>query len=662
MYIYNFSKDLRIGYLKDYLKSISKHIETGIWENEFGTLEKARNGLYQVIEFYFGLSKGSSNTHLILQGKEDLVIKDFIKKFQYPNPRDTRIKAMPEIVDNKQNINPLRIMVKFLYRDAVNKGKMTSTITTEQFSNYILTNPSTAEGSENISELDEFIRTTPNPLHELDFEYYGGAGDKKRFIRELLQIAGELPFLDYTPVQPNDGKLTLDFSNLDDDAKYMLGDILTSNEKWNYPENFNDRTIYRKKDIETLYKEYMQVIPNFVVPDNIDIELGHSNGNETNVIYYGAPGTGKSFRVNEVIKNEYINYDESSDSEYVFRTTIHNDYSYYDFVGQIMPITDVTNKNKIRYEFYPGIFTNALTKAYTNPDKKVFLVLEEMSRGNITSIFGDIFQLLDRNLQTGISEFGITNKLLTKEIFNEYILKNEDLIELEKQALILTLDELGFSNKFIKIPGNLYIYGTLNTSDQSVFPMDAAFKRRFSLKYVSLDPEVDVNKEPLNNFIFKLGNDYIRWVSFYLGVNEFINENSEVSEDKFIGQFFIKGKNFEDVSEDQSEYIDEDELVKIRIDGIEKNVNIKDVNYNTSQIKDKLLNYLFNDVENHIRITNSANSIFKKEKASFSNIYTDFNNGINVFSDKLMQKIKVDDYKENVANDTNEDLIDRSEL
>lgn len=615
MYIYTFTNDLRVEYIPEYLSAISKHIETGEWSHPSYSLEQALNGAYQTYEFYFGLKKGSANTALITQNKSILVIKEFVKKFQYPNPRNTKIKGIKEMIDNNQNLAPLRIAVKLLYRRAQNNGSLVATLTHDEFRKYILTNPDLVEGSENIGKLDQFIKENLSPTYSTDFELYGAANNYSRFINTLLGLVGLLPFLEY-----KSDRLTLDISDLNDEEKYILGDILTYEDFWEEGD-YSKLDTNNIRDLADSYKEYMQAIPNYQIPDQPKIILGETD-EETNIIYYGAPGTGKSFEVNQLIKKYYPNYDDildTKDSEYVFRTTIHNDYSFYDFVGQIMPINDYLDKSKINYKFNPGIFTSALIKAYMHPDKKVFLILEEMSRGNITGIFGEVFQLLDRDSNTGISEYGITNKNLSKELLIQLILNNDKISDIHKHSLILSLSEEQVNNQFIKIPGNLFIIGTLNTSDQSVFPMDSAFKRRFSFRYISLDP-VPTNKTAENNFTFLNGTIYENWVPFYQGINKFIQDNSDVAEDKFIGQFFIIGKLLEGNDYNNPK-------------------NIESIKYNTNQIKDKLLNYLFNDVERLIRITNSEVSLFSNKGTNYSQLYTDFSNEKNVFSQELLNAV-----------------------
>lgn len=310
-------------------------------------------------------------------------------------------------------------------------------------------------------------------------------------------------------------------------------------------------------------------------------------------IYYGAPGTGKSYQVSELIKEKHGG---EIIPEYVFRTTIYPDYSYFNFIGTIMPTVKKDNEDKndlITYDFVPGIFTQALKTALDNPEVNVFLVLEEMSRGNIAAIFGDVFQLLDRD-KTGRSEYEIRNDLITK-----YINENTKDINLTE----------------IFIPSNLHIIGTVNTSDQNVNVIDTAFKRRFDFEYSTVEPEKD-----LNIVNFEIAENKYEWNKFYTTLNEFITNKLELSEDKQIGQFFIKF----------NEKMENEEILTI--------------------LKNKLLHYLWEDVQGASLL--ECHSIFKSEYKRFLDIYKDFGNK------EIFSKEFIDMYKEKEDNNVKSKLED----
>lgn len=220
-------------------------------------------------------------------------------------------------------------------------------------------------------------------------------------------------------------------------------------------------------------------------------------------IYYGPPGTGKSRRVKQLLQGTVLD-------KHIFRTTFHPDYTYEDFVGSYRP---VTVEETIHYKFVAGVFLKAYVKSRST-SLPVVLVIDELSRGNCSAIFGDMFQLLDRKPDTGMSEYEVT----TSEDIERY-LASEGIVNPER----------------IQLPRNLYIFATMNTSDQSIFPMDSAFKRRWEWEYVPVDP-ADAQKQQLN----LCGSSY-SWAYFIQHVNENIYSITE-SEDKQLGNRFVNAK------------------------------------------------------------------------------------------------------------------------
>lgn len=236
-----------------------------------------------------------------------------------------------------------------------------------------------------------------------------------------------------------------------------------------------------------------------------------------NKIYYGIPGCGKSYYIeNTVLKD----VDKDND---VFRTTFYLDYSNSDFIGQIYPV--VKDNGSVSYEEKPGSFTKALASAFKNPDKMIYLVIEEINRGNAAAIFGDTFQLLDRLKEdrdgrvAGDSEYPVNN-----EFIEVYFKKNN----------------IPFNSDKIYIPHNLTLLATMNTSDQNVFPLDTAFKRRWDREKVM----TDWNKVgDIKNLYVPFTN--ITWKDFAITINnKMLVDDGEsdvsVSEDKQMGAYFVK--------------------------------------------------------------------------------------------------------------------------
>lgn len=243
-------------------------------------------------------------------------------------------------------------------------------------------------------------------------------------------------------------------------------------------------------------------------------------------IFYGAPGTGKSNAVKRQT-GELLDSGDERDLPNVFRTTFHPDTDYASFVGCYKPTMKPTSKEEktltgkdeeIVYEFVPQTFTDAYIYAYTHSTEQTYLVIEEINRGNCAQIFGDLFQLLDR--KGGVSEYKI---------------------KADKDLANYLIDTLGEDSEGIKdgklcLPANLNILATMNTSDQSLFPMDSAFKRRWEWEYVPINYSTDIKSGTFN---ITIGEKTYLWVDFIEKANKKIFDLTQ-SEDKQLGNFFIK--------------------------------------------------------------------------------------------------------------------------
>ena len=251
-------------------------------------------------------------------------------------------------------------------------------------------------------------------------------------------------------------------------------------------------------------------------------------------IFYGAPGTGKSHRIKEQLRALNV------PKENICRTTFHPDSDFSTFVGAYKPTMkrqyrydgkvkakyyeddDLAGAKKdeviidkvIQYDFVPQTFIKAYVRAYQT-NENVYLIIEEINRGNCAQIFGDLFQLLDRD-ENGVSEYTIKADADIRAYLED----------------VLGCDSEGIKDGELCLPSNLYIYATMNTSDQSLFPIDSAFKRRWDweyepIKYKNADWVIDIN-----------GNQF-SWTSFQKEVNNRIFESTN-SEDKMLGDFFVK--------------------------------------------------------------------------------------------------------------------------
>ena len=232
-----------------------------------------------------------------------------------------------------------------------------------------------------------------------------------------------------------------------------------------------------------------------------------------NRILFGAPGTGKSHRIDEIIKACEVK------SEY-FRTTFHPDTDYSSFVGGFKPLFD-EKIGKLTYQFIPQVFTEAYCYAWNHPFEMVFLVIEEINRGDCAQAFGDIFQLLDRD-EEGNSKY---------KVRADADLRRRLAADLSTAPKEDTPQEVRLGNEMM-LPSNLTILATMNTSDQSLYAMDSAFKRRWEWEYVPL--EINENERWIET---QPGRQY-DWGKFVEAVNEKIF-NVTQSEDKQLGYYFI---------------------------------------------------------------------------------------------------------------------------
>lgn len=258
-------------------------------------------------------------------------------------------------------------------------------------------------------------------------------------------------------------------------------------------------------------------------------------------IFYGAPGTGKSHR----IKNDE-RVKVADEKNLVFRTTFHPDSDYSTFVGAykptMQPVADkykaVAGKDEeIAYSFVPQAFLQAYVAAWNHEDENVFLVIEEINRGNCAQIFGDLFQLLDRDNE-GYSEYPIKADI-------DLVRYLEDGKDEDGQDVLKNKD--GIKGGKLKLPKNLYIWATMNTSDQSLFPIDSAFKRRWDWVYQPIDTAKDT-------WYVKVGEDYYSWTAFLNKVNDELLTD-ETAEDKHLGFYFCKAAERKDGTEGQPNVI-----------------------------------------------------------------------------------------------------------
>lgn len=249
-------------------------------------------------------------------------------------------------------------------------------------------------------------------------------------------------------------------------------------------------------------------------PSSVDQASDREYENAKNVIYYGPPGTGKSFSVSKLI---------ASKEARTRRVTFHPEYDHASFVGSYKPIMSVAEDGErdLSYEFVPQVFSRIYVDAWNDLSNDYYLVIEEINRGNCSEIFGDIFQLLDRKNNYPVTPFKELKDYLDKELAGNTSISSEKML----------------------LPPNLVIFATMNTSDQSLFPMDSAFKRRWDWEYVPINYEKS-SSNLSSKFIVKLSeSESFSWIDFIKKVNEIIKNNENLGMDKCIGNYFVNPGN-----------------------------------------------------------------------------------------------------------------------
>lgn len=313
------------------------------------------------------------------------------------------------------------------------------------------------------------------------------------------------------------------------------------------------------------------------------------------IIYFGAPGTGKSFQLNN---------DAQPFQNNLRRITFHPNILYGDFVGTFKPFPTEDSRTPITYRYVPGILIKTLFDAFLNPGKPQLLVIEEINRANVSAVFGDMFQLLDRN-EIGESTYAIDisedlQLYIQEEIFEKYK-GNEDLLKEIKEKL----------KDGLRFPDNFYIWATMNSADQGVTPLDTAFKRRWDFKYFGIDEAYD---EAIFNGFSKINlgsNKEVSWND----MRQFLNDRLSflnIPEDKLLGPYFLSKKM---LSESKDEV--------------------------TKAFKSKVLMYLFEDIGMHNR-----SKLFNVKVLRYSNIIDEFDKrGEDIFvsSEELKKYINVVD-------------------
>lgn len=389
-------------------------------------------------------------------------------------------------------------------------------------------------------EFIEYARTcilSRRPSNKKDFTIGHSAADSYVSFVEVDKL------FSYNPIKWKDIKSIFDIDSSERIKEIYLE--LVGDSEFNRIDNQGTSQYFRSN---ALKQYYCFLKAREVVLGKVSLSLSsivnlHGNkqdaeNNQYQVIFYGAPGTGKS----HAVKKETVVWEERGR---VVRTTFHPDSDYATFVGAYKPTTesvqryDIYNKPMTRdgvpvmeqvitYEFVEQAFLQAYIDAWKNRDEPEFLIIEEINRGNCAQIFGDLFQLLDRG-DDGYSEYAI----IADRDLQKHLSKAFEDVEIADYPNIKTGKEL-------LLPSNLYIRATMNTSDQSLFPIDSAFKRRWDWKYVPISKGNDNGKEL--NWMIDVDGDQYDWWTFVRTINKHVFDTTN-SEDKQLGFFFCKAKD-----------------------------------------------------------------------------------------------------------------------
>lgn len=630
---------------------------------------KSLNNSANTIGFYLNLINKGNVALVAANGDIRSVVLNFIKTFQYPNPR-TKDSFISTVRDGIQ-LAPMREIIKilFLYNQIFpNKAYLTiDEIRHFVFFNEKIAFCKTPNRVEVINDIEAYRATNELPScivpeDERDWNY------ESRQLSCFLGIMAWSGFIDID----KDEVVKLVIPGQDDlQYKAALLEVIMFNEYWEYDEI--DIDYISTEEFNALRTRYFMYCDQFILRNDKLNAIATSDipSMPRQRIFFGAPGTGKSYSLNEDAKSLV-----SNKCEHIERVTFHPDYTYANFVGSYKPImkqsdiecldddskkvlsvlnnrtittqekydelyerfkstgnltripmilglysddefetrkadgtetsdnnsvernhgralrkyvqllSEESYKEKIAYEYVPGPFIRLLVKALQNPADPYVLIVEEINRANVAAVFGDVFQLLDRN-NDGESEYSITTTADMRAYLQRELGKDKDVTT-------------------IKIPSNMFIWATMNSADQGVYPMDTAFKRRWDFSYYGIDDEETKLSDVAIKPQFRLGQSrkLIAWNSLRKAINDELSTDTyNTNEDKLMGPFFLKEEAFKD-----------------------------NTSFNEA-FKNKVLMYLFDDV-----VKQKRRSFFKCENSNrYSSICHAFDlKGVKIFPDGVV--------------------------
>ena len=550
---YLFTSDQRISQLIEKIQWVADLGKKGI---ETGQLEdKSENNNATTLRFYYNLYPGTDLCDKAYENPK-FAIRNFVKKFQFPNTRT--IESFKDSMVENTLFAPLRMVVTLLFIMSKEK-KCDSYLTMDEILYFLFCDKAVYSNPEiNYDLLISRIQESRNLQQDLS-EKIKNILEWNQYARQIKEMITVLKYA-ASCFQIREGKINLLYENLNEnDNEAFILEVVNYNLLW-YPSDSNN--------FQLANKEYISYMDTFNTPYNVikfNLKKDKPIKNKDlplQQIYYGAPGTGKSHEIKKMTS-------EAKDN--TIRTTFHPDTDYASFVGAYKPTTveetvmtvigtkavPVENadgtprtETKIIYEFVSQSFLKAYVKAWKHyahastmdEVERQYLIIEEINRGNCAQIFGDLFQLLDRN-KYGFSDYPIEadadmQKQLQKQFDGLYIpLRDSINVLCDDEGRDIVSEVL--NGKILFLPNNLYIWATMNTSDQSLFPIDSAFKRRWDWKYMKIE---NANKGWKINFSPKENDSEvvsIDWWVFIQKINRIIADMTS-SADKQLGYFFCK--------------------------------------------------------------------------------------------------------------------------
>lgn len=556
---YLFSNDQRISSLSDRIKWVAEYVKSG---RELKNIpDKSDNNNASTLEFYYGLYPGTENIEIAITSPQE-VIRNFVLKFQYPNTRTN--ESMNDSLSEKVYLAPYRMVASILVSLKEIAPDKVPYLTLQEILYYIFTDEKVCKNpSVNRKFLASLILKNRESGVNLQTKIDGSL-EWKHFDRQVREM---MVVLTKCTESFKLTKGTLSYTPIEED-KDFVSKLISYNKYW-VPSN--------KSNFELSQKEYISYMNMADTPYNV-VEISRNETTKKSKlekplqqIYYGAPGTGKSYDIDRMTKVYST-----------IRTTFHPDSDYSTFVGAYKPTMTKCKvygaqgpvldgghevmENRVSYTFVKQAFLKAYLgawKKYAKGGEDIdpqFLIIEEINRGNCAQIFGDLFQLLDRS-SNGFSTYPIeADADLQKEIAHAF---NEEEYKIEGDLNVAgavngytsnygaSLSEDILSGRVLLLPNNLYIWATMNTSDQSLFPIDSAFKRRWDWKYVRItngyernnegDFELDENgnRIPLKWEIKVDAETKFDWWEFIQAINKEIADITS-SDDKKLGYFFCK--------------------------------------------------------------------------------------------------------------------------